>query len=44
MEQAYVLLLGIGPIHEEEKKDPTGKEGGQREDSVHLVQKGVLLL
>lgn len=36
--------MAIGPVHEREKEDPTGKEGGQREDSVHFVQKGVLLL
>lgn len=37
-------MLSIGPVHEGEKKDPTAEEGGQREDSVHLVEKCVLLL
>lgn len=44
LKQAQSLLLAIGPVHEGEEKDPTGEEGGQCEDSVHLVQKGVLLL
>lgn len=36
--------MAIGPVHEGEEEDPTGKEGCQREDSIHLVEKGVLLL
>lgn len=43
-EWAESLLLAIRPVHEREEEDPTGKEGGQREDSIHFVQKGVLLL
>lgn len=37
-------MLAIRPVHEGEKKDPTEKEAGQRDDSVHLIQKSVLLL
>lgn len=44
LEQAQPLLLPVGPVHEGEKEDPTEEEGGQREDSVHLVQQRVLLL
>lgn len=37
-------MLGIGPVHEREKKNPAEQKGGQREDSVDLVKEGMLLL
>ena len=43
-EQAQALLPAVGPVHEREEEDPTQEESGQREDSVHLVQQGVLPL
>lgn len=43
-EQAQSLLPAVGPVHEGEKEDPTQEESGQGEDSVHLVQQGMLLL
>lgn len=44
LEHAESLMLAIGPVHEGKKKDPTAKEAGECDDSIHFIQKGVLLL